>query len=286
MKKSNTLLFFILFFLSLCFILLDQNRKLKTARVVSFSLAFPINKSITFLENIFSVYKENQRLTSIATKLALENARLYEYKFENEQLRPLLEFKREGIFNLLPCEIIGRDVGGPIRTLTIDKGFKDGIETGMSVVSYQGLIGKVIEAFPNAASVQTILDRGCKVGSIVKRTGVCGILESKGAYDLFLNFVPKESNISLNDEIVASDIGGIFPGGLKIGVVKEIGEEYMGLFKKIRVKPYVNFPKINFVFVVLGRSEEKLFTKEEKKLIRTIEAESLEIPPFVEEITE
>jgi rod shape-determining protein MreC len=54
---------------------------------------------------------------------------------------------------------------------------------------------------------------------------------------------------------VTSGLGGIFPGGMFIGTVEESEDKEGELFRKISLRPGVNFNNIEEVFVLISPIE-------------------------------
>jgi rod shape-determining protein MreC len=61
----------------------------------------------------------------------------------------------------------------------------------------------------------------------------------------------------VGDVIVTSEYSNVFPPNVKIGVVSSVTEHEGGLFKQIRVTPYVDFDRLEHVFVVLRVPDEE-----------------------------
>jgi len=63
--------------------------------------------------------------------------------------------------------------------------------------------------------------------------------------------VPLRSAVQEGDLVVSSGMGGVFPKGLKIGTVEQIGPEKMGLLQELIVTSSVRFSQLEEVFVLL-----------------------------------
>lgn len=68
-----------------------------------------------------------------------------------------------------------------------------------------------------------------------------------------LSEVPKRSDVKENDWVITSGYGEIFPAGLRIGQVINISEPPRGLFMTIKIKPAVDFNKLEEVFVIVSK---------------------------------
>ena len=56
------------------------------------------------------------------------------------------------------------------RTLTINKGTRDGIAADMAVLAPGGVVGRVVVPSARSAKVQLLLDRNAAVGAIIDQT--------------------------------------------------------------------------------------------------------------------
>ncbi|NMA57785.1 rod shape-determining protein MreC, partial [Clostridium cochlearium] len=146
-----------------------------------------------------------------------------------------------------------------------NKGLKDGIEKQMIAVTNQGLVGQVISVGRNWAVVQTLSNENMAVSAIVQSTRenmgvVKGFKDSNNNQLAKLYYLPLESKIKKNDVILTSGLdGGLYPKGIKIGYVIDIEEDKGKVMKNAVIQPYVNFSKLEEVFIVVPK--EKLNIK-------------------------
>ena len=66
----------------------------------------------------------------------------------------------------LAATVIGRDTTGILRTVTIDRGSRDGVTPDMAVVTELGLVGRVARVSATTAQIQLVND----VNSFVNAT--------------------------------------------------------------------------------------------------------------------
>ena len=68
--------------------------------------------------------------------------------------------------------------------------------------------------------------------------------------------VPKTYDVEPGDRIITSDISSIIPVPLPVGVVTGLSNIKTGIFNEVKVKPFVDFLRVENVFV-LGIVESK-----------------------------
>ena len=220
-----------------------------------------VKGSFDFFINFSNVKKENEELT--AKNAELEN-KLIEYermKDENTRLREMFDYSQTNAnYDYLGCNIIGYSGGNISNGYIIDKGTKDGVEKVMVVITPAGLVGKVTKASSSFAIVQTILNENIAVAAMVESTdettGILqGITDSKNKNLTELSNIPIESAIKEGDKILTSGLGEMYPKEIRIGEVISVEVDNVGIMKRAVVKPYVDFNKLEELFVVVPKEK-------------------------------
>ncbi|MBX9136552.1 MULTISPECIES: rod shape-determining protein MreC [unclassified Clostridium] len=217
--------------------------------------------SFDFFINFSKVKQENEELA--AKNAELEN-QLIEYnrmKDENTRLREMFDYSQANQnYNYLGCNIVGYSGGNISNGYIIDKGTNDGIKKDMVVITPVGLVGKVTKAESNYSIIQTILNENIAVASMVESTReTTGILQgntdNKNKKLTILSNIPIDSEIKEGDVILTSGLGGMYPQEIRIGEVVSVEVDSVGIMKKAIVKPYVDFNKLEELFVVVPKEE-------------------------------
>ena len=220
-----------------------------------------VKGSFDFFINFSNVKIENEELT--AKNAELEN-KLIEYermKDENTRLREMFDYSQNNAnYDYLGCNIIGYSGGNISNGYIIDKGTKDGVEKDMVVITPAGLVGKVTKASSSFAIVQTILNENIAVAAMVESTdettGILqGITDSKNKNLTELSNIPIESAIKEGDKILTSGLGEMYPKEIRIGEVISVEVDNVGIMKRAVVKPYVDFNKLEELFVVVPKEK-------------------------------
>jgi len=256
-SHKQHVLFSFLVVISLTMMSMDEVSKTSFSRGVTVSI-FRFGQS-TFSWAIYmaDLWRENRELREENLRLSMELSRLREAKLENIRLRSLLGFKSRGEFTYIPARVIARDGDRTPTGIVIDIGLNRRLKRGMAVVTSGGLVGRVFDVFPESSLVQLLLDRGCRVSAIVQNEErPFGIIRWDGGNKLILDNVPVLSRVNLGDVVVSSGMGGVFPKGIRIGVVSSLGREKRGLFREVEVTPGVNFSSLEEVFVLMPRGAE------------------------------
>ena len=201
-------------------------------------------------------YAENRRLKKRVRYLeTLLQERSY-LAHEAGRLRELLGLREILPMETLVADVVSRDGVPWFRTLTIDRGSRDGVVLDTPVMSPTGVVGRVIAVGPHAARVQVLVDRDAGVGVLIERTRVSGVVSGQvaqpetGAGDLTLKYVSQRADVEIGDVVVTSGFDRVYPKGLVVGRVSYVGEG-SALLKEIRVEPSARFDRLEEVLVIL-----------------------------------
>ena len=170
---------------------------------------------------------------------------------ENKRLKQLLKFKEAAPYKMVAASVIARAADNWSSVIIIDKGISSGIKRGDVVISYLGLVGRVIEASGSASKILLINDPSIGVSSLNQRSRQEGLVSGTLGSSLVMKYLPRDADLKLGDTIVTSGLSNIYPKGLLIGSITEIGEEFSGLSRFVTIKPAVNLSSIEEVLVII-----------------------------------
>jgi rod shape-determining protein MreC len=200
---------------------------------------------------------EAETLRSEVGRLRIIESRFRDLERENSQLRHALDFKKNTNFDVVAARIIRRHPTTWWQTVEIDAGSNRGIGTQLSVLSDEGLVGKIdrIDRSGDRASVLLLTDEKCQVSARVEGTPEVGILSGQrghfeGTPRLRLRFLSKNAMVRPGLRVFTTGRGGIFQPNILIGTVESV--EKGPLDSEAIVRPSVNFEDLGTVFVVLA----------------------------------
>ncbi len=193
---------------------------------------------------------ENESLKKEIVGLQGKVASYQEAYIENQRLRRLLDFKTSTMVETIPAQVIVHDLTGWFQTLMVDKGFRDGVAPDMPVVNDEGVIGRVLDVSDRHCRVLLITDQGSAVDAIDQRNRVRGILCGKDANGCLLKYIRGNLDIKEGDLVITSGKDGIYPKGLRLGVVHAAYKDPVDLFQKIDVKPLVRLSVLEEVLII------------------------------------
>jgi len=281
-KNINLWFFIVLLIFSIVSYTLKENVKLGMVEEISVIVLYPLHRSISFLREINLVHKKNLILKKRIAMISLMVQRCNNIKKENEVLRRLFGFKPMKNFDLTPCEIIGKTPGLYNRSLIINGGYEDKIEKNLPVIAMDGLVGKVIETTKKTSEVLTLYNRNSYISALDVRSRVQGIIKWREGRYLNFDDVSLHSDVRIGDTIATSGMGGIYPKGIFIGVVKRIEENPSEIVMTIKVQPFVNFTKLEDVFVIAVSKFATPFLEYNQDMIKTSIRKQFNLFPTIE----
>lgn len=146
------------------------------------------------------------------------------------------------------------DGGAYAVELTLNKGSSSGIETGMPVVTVEGLVGIVTETGANWCRVRTVLHTDASIGAITSRTGETGLCEGDfstlHAGCSVLRYMKAEADVAVGDIILTSGKGSVYPYGIPIGVVTGVAPNAYSRTMEAEVRPFADMTGLKQVIIL------------------------------------
>jgi rod shape-determining protein MreC len=208
------------------------------------------------LKTLEELEKENTGLKVENRELRATNQGLRDVEREVNRLRHALNYRERSVFKLVPAVVVTRDSSTWWHTMTVNRGKEDGIETDMAVVTDEGLVGKTTTVASNISIVLLVSDENCRVAATVEGTREQGIVSGERVTtgitpSLYLNFLSKQADLKPGQKVYTSGMGGVFPSGLPIGMVKSF--RVRELDGQAQLTPAMDLSHLEDVFIVTGR---------------------------------
>ena len=231
-------------------------------------LAYPANSVNDFMEsisNLTNTYQENQTLKQKVETIYELEVQLNDLKKDNEKMKEALKLQDTlNEYSLINATVIARNPDTWRDIVTINKGANDGLIPQMSVMSDNGLVGKVLDVNPTSARVALLSNNDntlVRVAAMIQgeKESIYGTLTG---YDhekniLIMSQIQATQEIKVGDKVVTSGLGGVSPSSLYIGTVEEVAMDRFGLYKEVRIKPAADTNDVRYVTVVKRTSESR-----------------------------
>jgi rod shape-determining protein MreC len=134
----------------------------------------------------------------------------------------------------------------------INRGSDDGIRRGMSVVTQQGLVGRIAAVTAGAARVQLITDPASSINVRIEPSRAPANLIGDITGELALELVPQSASVQIGDLVLTSGLGGNYPPDLLIGQVASIRKSETDLFQSGVVQAVVDFNDLEIVLIIVN----------------------------------
>jgi rod shape-determining protein MreC len=218
-----------------------------TAQQLPADLADSVLPRRELLRQIENLRLENQQLKVQAVQSAA-TAR------ENDQLRSAIGWQKQTPWKLKLANVVMREPANWWRTVEIDLGTRDGINTNLPVLTAEGLVGRVSSVGLTRSQVVLIGDPNCKASALVENPAHdTGIISASGPLNdslVQLTYLSSNANLKPGQRVITSGLGGIFPKGIPIGLVVDARPVEFGLYTEARVKLNANLGALEQVWVL------------------------------------
>jgi rod shape-determining protein MreC len=204
------------------------------------------------------MYKRNKELEKENADLLQIKLKLYSLEEENRRLKKQLQYMPAPEKNLFTARLVAKDSSPYLNTAMIVSEDVSKLAINDVVINKDGLVGRIENTSQNIASLLLITDKRSKTPIVIKRTREKAILAGEGDLAPQLTYIPQNHTIQVGDEVMTSGDGGVFPADLPVGIVSKVE----GL--DVQVQTYVNWPKLEYVFVMKDKVENKGITEKDK----------------------
>jgi len=109
---------------------------------------------------------ENQKLRTDLGKLKLENQFLKTELATADRAKALEAFEAHTPSKMIGARVIATAAGASNTAVFVDRGSTSGVQKGMAVVTPDGIVGKVLAAYPTASQVLLVTDPSFAAGVV------------------------------------------------------------------------------------------------------------------------
>jgi len=225
-----------------------------------------------FLSRAAAAFSGGAAAAAERDELAAEVERLRAAQLETDRLRAENDGLRRALGlvaenpRLVCAEILSRGGATGWRDeIRIGRGSDDGVAPGQPVVAAAGLVGRVLSVTERTADVLLLSDANSRLSCVVETPagalrGVVqggGIARGDRALEMLhssapftVGYLDKDAAVAPGARVLTSGLGGVYPAGLPVGVVSEVGPDESRLYQRAVVAPYVDFGALRRVFVL------------------------------------
>jgi|KBSMisStaDraftv2_1062788.scaffolds.fasta_scaffold29687_2 rod shape-determining protein MreC len=205
---------------------------------------------------LIGVRSENDKLHTENDQLRMQIQGQDEEIREAARLRSFLGMADAGIGKTVAARVIGRNPTRFLQTVTIDRGQSDGVKTNDSVITPDGVVGRVLSVASGSAVVQLITDAQSEIAGVFQESRVQALFRGTGGRELELSYIDDDYGIEVGAEVITSGLDQIHPKGVPLATISSVGEKKEH-FKVMFARPRVDLSRLENVLVVIEHARPK-----------------------------
>lgn len=248
-KGHGLVLFLILLVVGFGIRHLDKDGKESLVAGALSSVYYPAQVVVSSVDRLHSLSYENDSLKRENALLKMERDNLREGIEETNRLRELVHFDNVWKYSIVTARVIGRNPGRFLTTFVVNRGTDHGIDLNMPVFTTHGLVGRISAVSRTHSKVQLLPDPALHVSVMVQRTRVVGFLNG-GSVNYLQAMVPSYTGVREGDTLVTSGLGGIYPKGIGVGVVRSLQKGDVEVVTDLELEPFQKFTRLEEVFIM------------------------------------
>ena len=214
------------------------------------------------IEEFFVLKGENQNLANENARLKNIIARIASEKDTTSYtIRDSIYFQD---YKYTVAKITNNQFTRRNNYLTLNKGYRQGVEEDMAVINSLGVIGVVKEVSSEHATVLSILNKNSKIHAKLKNSLHYGTLSWDGEdyTTTQLTDIPRQAKFSIGDTIMTGGKSLLFPEGILIGTIKDFKYDH-NKYERIDISLFNDMSALSYVEVITNMNKEELRKLEE-----------------------
>lgn len=212
--------------------------------------------------------EENEALKQECQDLQEQMNRYQANLAELDRLKKLLQIcDYYESYEMVGATVVASEAVNWNYRMTIDKGTRDGVDVGMTVINQDGLVGIVTKAGETYATVQSILDNASSVSGMdpvsLDPCIVSGNQATIAEGYIDVSYVRADSTIKDGTQIYTSNISSRYAEGILIGTVRDLTLDTNNLSSSGHLVPAVDFTRMKEVLVITQTKASVVSDKED-----------------------
>ncbi len=194
--------------------------------------------------------KAHWQMNETLVKMREENIKLRNWQWRAlelqrkvDTLNGLARVVEEAETQFVTARVMANSSGAFVRSVLVNAGRQQNVRPGYPAVNGDGLVGRIVDAGDSAARVLLLTDLNSRVPVRVGKSGTRAILIGDNGPAPRLDYLPANAKVASGDTVATSGAGGLFPPGLRVGVVDK---DRHG----IRVKPTASLDQLEYLSVL------------------------------------
>jgi rod shape-determining protein MreC len=258
--KHTAYLYFLLYCsISIMLMQLQRKETLDAIRERGLAVNAAVAKQLTDATSVFYLERDNEQLFLQNARLLAQLQRQQVALRDAKELTALQENASALAGQFRIARVVDRRFSATDNMLLIDAGSRQGISKDMTVLTPDGLVGRVIDVSQNYAKVLPVINRNFMVSVVSDSTGTFGLLSWQNGHERLakMEHVPVSSRLLVGERVTTSDFSTFASRGIPVGQIIRISKDK--LFYNVDIRLAVDFSSISRVLVSPAKpSNEKI----------------------------
>lgn len=155
-------------------------------------------------------------------------------------------------YKYLQAMVVNNSIQAASNFITINRGFKDGIEPNMALVSGAGIVGRVTNVSAHFSTALSILNTKQSLSSKLKdgTTSFVYWEQSMGPDKVLMKVTQPEIKINKGDSVFTTSYSTLFPADMLIGTIQKVFIIKQDNARLLHIKPATNFRNMQYVYAI------------------------------------
>jgi rod shape-determining protein MreC len=197
--------------------------------------------------------EQNEIYRDQVDRLQAEMVRLRELELENQDLRNLLGLRQQAPpGEMVAVRVVARDPLPFVQALIVDGGSDQGIREDLPVLTWRGLVGRVVDVQPTSARVLLVTDANSSISGRVQNpeSRATGLVRGRNDDWLLMHYIGQQEQVQTGDVVITSGLGGIFPAGMPLGKIVQVRRRDQEMFQEALVEPAARLGHLERLYVL------------------------------------
>jgi len=215
--------------------------------------------AVELVQRAGQLREQNRIYREEVDRLQAEMVRLRELELENHDLRNLLGLRQqEPPGEMVAVRVLARDPLPFVQALTVDGGSDQGLREDQPVLTWRGLVGRIVEVQPTTARVLLVTDANSSVSGRIQNpdSRATGIVRGRNDDWLLMQYIGQQEVVQTGDLVITSGLGGVFPEGMPIGKIVQVRHRPQDLFQEALVEPAARLGHLERLYVLTTTGAE------------------------------
>ncbi|HZS00645.1 MAG TPA: rod shape-determining protein MreC [Chloroflexota bacterium] len=214
---------------------------------------------VELIQRAGQLREQNRIYREEVDRLQAEMVRLRELELENYDLRNLLGLRQQAPpGEMIAVRVLARDPLPFVQAVTVDGGADQGLREDLPVLTWRGLVGRIVEVQPTTARVLLVTDANSSVSGRVQNpeSRATGILRGRNDDWLLMQYIGQQEVVQTGDLVITSGLGGVFPEGMPLGKIVQVRRRAQDLFQEALVEPAARLGHLERLYVLTSNGGE------------------------------